>query len=338
MLYVSCVASMVLFSALPGWQAKKPQKPAPKPPSKTAPTLGTVQMPGDNGKLNTTYQMGVKGTELHFTLKSAALEEIHPSPVDTLVAGPKERLLTLTFTVQNPLNQEQRLGSSEFHFTCVSPEDQNYEFRGSLLHPTKGTHLEQFLKPAQKVECTVSFPIYAEGPVTKVIVQRGSAPVLRYDLTDKVKKLDSVFSKDGVDLGDKATITLDQFQKGIVFGPMKMALVEGSGAVGMIQNTPPPDGERYWTMTVRFTNPMLKPMPIGFQYYTLELLTEDGEKLPWNSSMYNSTFENYLSMSVDPGDSAVAGYYFRVKKTKKPANLRITDTNSKRTIEVPAAW
>lgn len=307
-------------------------------PKATAPTLGTVQMPGDKGKVGTTYQLGSKGSELHFNLESAAFETIHPAPEETLVAGPKERLLSLTFTVQNPLNREQRLGSSEFHFTAVSPEDENYEFRGSLLHPTKGTALSQSLKPAQKVKCTVVFPIYAEGPVTKLIVQRGSAPVVRYDLTGKVKKVDSIFTTDGIDLADKASLTTEGFTKGVLFGPLQMALVSGAMTTDPIQGQRPIEGERYWTMKVRFTNPMLKPSSVGFQYYALELLTEDGEKLPWNSTLLNAGMDNYLSQDLAPGDSVVAAYYFRVPTSKRPAKLRITHNNSKRTVEIPAAW
>ncbi len=305
---------------------------------KTQATLGAVQMPGDKGKVGTTYQLGPKGSELHFTLESAALETIHPSPDVVLVAGAKERLLTLNFLVNNPLTKEQRLGPSEFSFTAVSPDDENYTFRGSFLHPTKGTTISQFMKQAQKVRCSVTFPIYAEGPVTKVIVQRGSAPVLRYDLTDKVKKIESPFSKDGIDMGDKATLSQLEFAKGIVFGPLHLGFVSGEASTGNIQGVPPPQGERYWTMKVRFTNPMLKPTSVGFQYYSLELLTEDGEKLPWNSSLYNASFENSLYQDLAPGDSVVGGYYFRVPLNKRPAKVRITHNNSKRTIEMPAAW
>ena len=153
------------FAALPSLaQNPKPQ---------TNPTLGTPQLPGDNGKLKTIYQLGEKGSELHFTLDSAAVGLHYAAPDDMFLAGKGQRLLILNFTVQNPQTKEMKLGAKSFAFTAVSPDDENYEFNGYLLHGTKKTHLDQALKPAQKVKCIVVFAIHESGPINKLMVQRG---------------------------------------------------------------------------------------------------------------------------------------------------------------------
>ena len=73
----------------------------------TKPTLGTVQMPGDAGKMKTIYQLGDKGKELHFTLDSATIATRYKAVGSNLVAEKDSRLLVLTFTVHNPLKVEQ---------------------------------------------------------------------------------------------------------------------------------------------------------------------------------------------------------------------------------------
>src|SRR5687768_14055156 len=78
-----------------------------QPGQNTKPTLGTVQMPGDNGKVGTIYQLGPKGTELHFTLDSAAIATRYKAVDTNLIAGKAERLLILSYTVHNPLKTDQ---------------------------------------------------------------------------------------------------------------------------------------------------------------------------------------------------------------------------------------
>jgi len=164
-------------------QQKPAPKPVAKPPVKSTPrpVLGTVPMPGDNGQIGTTYSMGDKGTELNLTLDSAEFVLLAPMVDDTIVANEEQKILLLTFTVQNPLKTEANLSYTSFAFTAVAPDDKNSEFGGWLYHPERKTRFETSLKPAQKVKAVMAFPIHAKGPVNKLIVKRGSAPVLRYD-------------------------------------------------------------------------------------------------------------------------------------------------------------
>lgn len=297
----------------------------------TAPTLGTAQLPGDNGKLATTYQLGPKASALHFNLESAQFTTNYPAPDDVYVAGPKQRLLVLNFSAQNPLAMEQRLGASSFAFTVVSPEDENFEFRGWLLHATKKTHLDQILKPAQKVKCTVVIPIYAEGPVTKLMVQRGTGPVLRYDLTGKVGKLKSVFSPDGIDLVDKGPSLSPGSSADM--GPFNVTFDGVSTTSEQILGQGPNAGEHYLCVDVKFTNVMLRPSSIGFQYFTPLLLDTNGEKISWNSELVSRSNIARISQEIAPGESLGARYYFRIPPGRTPKVVKFTHQGSQRTVE-----
>ncbi|MCX6369475.1 MAG: hypothetical protein NTX57_22620, partial [Armatimonadetes bacterium] len=106
----------------------KPIKPIklgdPVVPPTVAPSIQlptTPQLPGDNGKLGITYQLGEKDSELHFTLESAQVAPFYKTPEATVVAGEDQRLLLLTFTVQNPQKTtDMTVNSSAFKFTAVS--------------------------------------------------------------------------------------------------------------------------------------------------------------------------------------------------------------------------
>src|SRR5688572_10854059 len=188
------------FLASNSFSQTKPKPPVkPKPPASTStkPTLGTSQLPGDNGKVGTIYQLGEKGSELHFTLDAATVSTRYRTVDRNLIAGKNERLLVLNFTIHNPLKIEQMANPASFKFTVVSPDDKNVEFSGSVYEPDKRTSISQMLKPAQKVKLSAVIPIFAQGPITKLMVARGKAPILRYNLLDNLVKSTSVFSADG---------------------------------------------------------------------------------------------------------------------------------------------
>ncbi|HET9132333.1 MAG TPA: hypothetical protein VFO86_15360, partial [Terriglobia bacterium] len=111
------------------------------PKQGTKPTLGTVQMPGDKGKVKTTYQLGDKGKELHFTLDTATVATRYKTIDANLLPNKAERLLVLTFTVHNPLKLEQSGDSRSFKFTVVSPDDKNVDYTGNVYEPVKRTSI-----------------------------------------------------------------------------------------------------------------------------------------------------------------------------------------------------
>lgn len=323
-----------LSSAAP--QQKKKPAPKPKAPS-TAPTMGTVQMAGDNGKLGVIYQLGRKDSELHFTLESAAFATSYPTPEEIVVAGAKQRLLVLTFTAQNPQKTEMSLDYSSFKFTVVSPDDQNIDYSGYMYNANTKAHVSQRLKPAQKLKCTAVIPIYAEGPVPKLIVARDNAPVLRYELTDKVAKLKTQFSPDGVDLKDNGGVL--PIGTPIEMGPYKITIDKIYESKDELKGFQLGSENKFFFVTATVENIMAKPVSIGWQYFSVEPATGSGLKIRWGGYLIASDGPETVSMEMSPGDKAQVRFLFQISDTVKPKTVKFMHGPTSRfvTLEVPAA-
>lgn len=290
---------------------------------------GIPQMPGDNGKIGTIYRMGDKGQELLFTLDSVSIETRFASPDVMFVANKNERLLTLNFSVQNNQTSEQRLGSSTFYFTVVSPDDENYEFRGSLLNGTKKTRYDGSLKQAQKVKCSVVIPIHDSGEIPKLIVQKnGSKKVLRYDLTGKLNKMTSAFAQGSIDLAK--TIEVKSLNELLQVGPYDIKVEDVSYTTESVFGRKPVDGEKICVIKASFKNPLSMPVSLGFQYITPSLIDATGKALPWNATLMGEASDSYLSQEISPGETVKGRYYFVVPADINPTKLRFTHVGMER--------
>lgn len=296
----------------------------------TKPTLGTVQMAGDNGKLGTVYQLGAKGKELHFTLDSAAFAMRFKTKDSNIIAGKNERLLVLNFTVHNPLKVEQEVNSSSFKFTVVSPDDKNIDSSGAFFEPVKLTSISQLLKPAQKVKLVAVMAIYPGGPVPKLIVTRGAPPVLRYDLREKIGPLTSVFTEDGVSVGDEAKVELKKPFDLAGFDMEIQEVTKATEAIGSYN----PDSYTVYYAVVKFSNPLLKPLSVGWQYFTPQLTDENGENIQWPKDLYSMSSTSAFSQDVEGDGSVRARYMFYGPKGLTAAKLKLTHNSSGRSVSV----
>ena len=288
-------------------------------------------MPGDAGKMKTIYQLGDKGKELHFTLDSATIATRYKAVGSNLVAEKDSRLLVLTFTVHNPLKVEQNVDPYAFKFTVVSPDDKNVEYKGSFYEPTKRTAISQALKPAQKVKLEAVIPIFADGPVTKLIVARGAGKVLRYDLREGMVPSKSVFSSDGASIGTTAAVEL---AKPFDFGAYDMEIQEIAESKTAIGAYAPSATQGIYFVTVKFSNPMLSPISVGWQYYRPELFDENGEALSWRSELVSMSTGTLFSQELD-GDSTVrARYMFTAAPGLKLSKFKLTHQRSERSVTV----
>lgn len=330
--YYLAFGLVLIVGATTGFSAQGTAK--AKAGQTTKPTLGTVQMPGDNGKVGTTYQLGDKGTELHFTLDSATVATRYKTLDTNILAEKNERLLVLNYTVHNPLKTEQAAEPRSFKFTVVSPDDKNVEARGNVYDPAKRTSMNQLLKPSQKVKLEVVIPIFAEGPITKLIVARGAGKVLRFDLRDSIKKSTSVFSADGVSIGNEATVEL---AKPFDFAGFDMEIQEMKEATEPIGAFIPSATSGVYYVTVKFSNPLAKPLSVGWQYFKPELTDENGEKVHWPSDMVSVSSGKTLVQDIDPDGSVRARYMFTGAKGLKLAKFKLTHNRTERsaTVKVP---
>src|SRR5258708_682074 len=97
-------------------QATSHKKGAPSPGHGVQ---GTAPLAGDEGKIGTTYTIG-QSRPLNFTLKSAefTVRRINIGQHSYLPAG-REKLLCLTYTVQNPNSTDELYDYSSLRFSAV---------------------------------------------------------------------------------------------------------------------------------------------------------------------------------------------------------------------------
>ncbi len=168
------------------------------PAQKSKPThyvKGTTQLAGDNGKIGVTYTIG-KSESLNITLLEArfTLNRFNSSH-DAFAPGKDEKVLLITYTIQNPNHVETEYSGRMLKFTAVDPNDENHEFVGSVVRKDGLDEFNTRLKPAQKVAMQTAIIVPAKGPIPKLMVQhRDGGAVLRYNLKDAVKGLDKPFA------------------------------------------------------------------------------------------------------------------------------------------------
>jgi hypothetical protein len=309
-------------------------KPAPKQ-AKTAPTLGTVQLPGDNGKVGVTYQLGPKRQELHFTLDSAAVAMNFSAPGYSVVAGESERVLILNFTVQNPQKKEVGLSSTTFGFTAVSPDDENFKFKGTLLSLPRLAKIYQSLKPAQKIKCVVAFPIFATGPVLKVMVNKGNAPILRYDLSGKLTKMQSAFSKDGFDLDQ--TTKFPELLKGETADIGEYGVTNNGWEFTSekIKGRSPAKGYKYLVIKTGFRNLVAKDAFLSFSQFEWTVGDDSGQKFNWNREILFESSEKSIYQYIAFGENEVKGrVFFQVPETMTSFSASLTHISSQRKVKL----
>lgn len=324
----------VAVSILLSQGGQKPKTNPPKP-SQTAPTLGTVQLPGDNGKVGVTYQLGAKGRELHFTLDSATVGMNFSAPDDSLVAGENQRILILNFTVQNPQKEEMGLSATTFGFTTVSPDDENFKFSGYLLGLPKKGRISQSLKPAQKVKCVVAFPIYSTGPVTKVMVNKGDAPILRYDLTGKIVKMESAFSKDGIDLDQTTKFPMLAKGESLDLGEFGVTYNGWEFTSEKIKGYEPSKGFKYLVIKTSYKNLVVKDSFLSFAYFDWTVSDVSGQKLPWNKDVLFEGNDTPIYQKLVYGEDEIKGrVYYQVPDSMTSFSATLTHVASKRKVKL----
>lgn len=332
------IALALLIGVPAGVQTKKPpKKPAPqKAPQKPAPnkpTLGTVQLPGDNGKVGTTYQLGEKGGELHFTLNSARIASYFKNPQDNIFAKEGERLLILTFTAQNPQKgTDMSLSWSSFEFTAISPNDQNFTSSDYIYQADTLTHYNANLKPAQKVQVVKVVPIYNTGPVKKLMVRRGSGAVLRYDLSDVLGKVESIFTNDGIDLANEGPGKIGtKFE----VGGREIEVQEVATRTSKVGDYEPSEDNQVITVQMKVTNLFAKPISVSWSSFQPSLTTEDGEQLDWRSDFISMGSGKTISQEVAPGESIRGLLVFAAPKGVLPNRLKLRENFTGRVIVIP---
>ena len=335
----SCVLAVALSLSLtvgrkPAYaQAKKTgaQKVAPgKPVAKAKTTtngpivLGTTQLPGEFGKLGTTYTVG-KSEPVNFTLKSAEYS-ITPVMIGNSIWVPKadQKILVLHYTVHNPLPREQRYSWSQIHFTAVDAQDKNQEMIQAVNREGTTESFDVNLKPAQKIEVSAALLVPAEGVVPKLIVEREKgAPVIRYDLRDKVAALPlTVAAAPGVDAPKIVSATPGAFYTTGVFD---MRLDEIAYAPGPLNRQSPGSGKRFLTAIFTLKNRTKQSQRYYWGVFVADLKDADGEKSPYVQTLLKATRDESVDASLAAGEDVRIRFIFAIPDNVTGKTIRVLE-------------
>lgn len=318
---------VAIFASLAFGQAAKP-KPAPQKPA-----TGAVQMPGENAKIGTPYKLGKKGEELHFTLEKAEFSTRFLTVDNAHCAPPGKRFLVMSFAVQNPHKTDFHFFEQSFKFTVVSPDDENFEMDGFAYHPDRRDSLNLQLKPVQKVRAIAFVPIHPQGPVNKLIIERGKGnPVLRYDLRKLVVPLKNAFSTaEGLGSLDEGV--------GLVKVPFELGAwdvtVESIGDSEPISGAEPGDGQRSVVAVLAIRNAAMIPMGMHSSIIVGKLFDEDGSESPMQYMYQNAAPESF-NANIAKGAIARVRLLFLVPAAAKLDRLVLSEQLSERSVVVSA--
>jgi hypothetical protein len=301
---LTAIAAGLALASVPASAQKKPVK--PQPPKPKPGVLGTTQLAGDNGQIGTTYTIGPKDGQLNLTLESAQFALRYPTTIEgfgSMVAEPGKRLLILTFTAQNPRPVEQHLSYDSFYFTVVSPDDQNFNYSFTPVHPERKGDGATLLKPAQKARFVIPIYVHPKGPVNKLMVQRHDAtPVLRYDLRGKVKPLTGVFAADSGETAlDEGTA---KFGEAFEFGQFDIT-VEPPVALEAKEmlETRADESSTLYAIGLTVKNPTLIKHILESGTFLMTAKNADGEKIEVHAGLFANSATRYITGEMDPNQT-----------------------------------
>lgn len=295
-------------------------KPAQTPPRVVK---GTTQMAGDNGKVNVTYTIG-QTQPVNITLLDARLSvERFPIGIYSHAPAKDEKLLILTYTIQNPNNEETRYNSSTLKFTVVDQEDENHEFINEVRRKDGDERLDIGLKPAQKIEVQTAIVVPAKGTVPKLIVEhRNGGPVLRYDLRPFLKGLDAPYA------GDSAFDARAEIEaKPDAYYPMMGFDVKFIGQETKERQfgvwTIDPDRKIFFIPKFQFKKATKGGDAFRFK---AEVESEDGDRYP-GQGPYKGSLDEHSTAPTEFGQEIASRMVFDVPKGVHLKKLRISEDN-----------
>lgn len=318
------MATRHLFVVFAAAVAVAAQSQGTKPPA--------VQMPGDNGKVGVPYSMGAKGEELVFTLEKAEFAVRAFTHDDVIMAEENQRLLIVSFAVQNPAAVDRVFNGSSFKFTVVSPDDQNYVAPAYSYHPERLNWMELSLKPAQKVRAFFVVPIHPKGVVNKLIVQRGQkTSVLRYDLRDKVKPFMGPFAAENqIDV-----LEIGKAKVGVPFGlgPYDYS-IEKVEELQESAGFKAGEGNKLIVTTVTITNKSKYKPSFGPGMAVPKMFDENGEEMNFLMHAKMSSADAPSQSLMEPEQMIRFRFVFEAPSSVKPVYMRLRDLVSARSVDV----
>jgi hypothetical protein len=306
-----CISVSVLASETTvNYQTKSPSSPV---------VLGTNQLPGNFGKLGTTYTIG-KESPLNFTLMSAEyrvgrfIGEDMESQIG-FYPGKEEKLLIINYTVQNPSPRDARLWYNTFKFAAVSGDDKNFLKLNKPFIGGNKTYQEVNLKPGQKVVQSAVFAVPSEGETPK-------SPVIRYDLTGKVKKLSAEVSDDGYTPKPSLALPLGSYGQ---FPAFDFKVISFAAFTESIRDMVPESGNEQWVLKIGTKGQVVRPSHLWYNGFKVTIKTTDGDLITpaQNSRLIRNGSSSTFDGPVPVGEEQSFRVILDLPKGSKPSEVRI---------------
>jgi hypothetical protein len=292
---------------------------------------GTSQLAGGVGELGKTYTVGTQNP-LNFTLKSA---EFSVKRLDIgsskFVPEVSEKLLILRFTVQNPQKKDLEFSTFNLRFTAVDSKDVNSspEPYGSSYVAREGEFvpLKVRLKPAQKIDAYAVLIVQSSG--------NDQMPVVRYDLSKKVKPLPAPYNDSSDPSGATALNSITA--KPGAFVPMRFSnlRLDSLAFADSFEQRAAPDGKRWLLLNLTMKHEGVtggSDLEVGDCSFAALFTASDNETESverCGANLYKTAREERLRSRIAPGGEVGFRMVFSVPKDVTGKSLAVTEENAR---------
>lgn len=182
------------------------------------------------------------------------------------------------------------------------------------------------LKPAQKLDVFTALKVPADGPVPKLIVQRGGGRVLRYDLRGKVTPLTPPIADPADTAGTTARREIPGGLVGTFYttGSFDLRVDSITFQAKQPSGEDPEEGKHYAVVTLTYKNLLNRPLEYSGGTFKAELVTTDGEKLEESQILKLRSAES-ANGTLRPGEEGKARIVIAVPAAAGAKTLRIQE-------------
>jgi hypothetical protein len=297
----------------------------------STPAQAGTQLAGGQGQIGKMYSFG-KDNPMNFTLKSAEFSVLRFTLQDLIAPKFNQKLLVLRFTVQNPNKSDLNVYYGSLDFTAVDNKDQNVKFDNYWSRDGETTKLDIKLKPAQKIEVIAVVAVPANAKIPKLIVQRGgetTSPVVRYDLSGKIKPLVAPFADPSDTTGSTALeVIAAKAETYYPMGAMDVKLEGTTFGNEKIDGTTPSEGKRFLLATFSVKNAVGQNVNVSYSRFVIELTDIEGSTKKFNGYIINPSRDEKLDVDLKPGSETKFRAYFELPKEVAGKTLSIQENGN----------
>ncbi|MEI6500759.1 MAG: DUF4352 domain-containing protein [Armatimonadota bacterium] len=298
-----------------------------------ADTWGTAQLPGDVGAMGQVYKIR-HDSPLYFRLNSAEFTVNQVRIGDALcTAAADQKLLVLNFSVQNPQQDEVLARNDQLKMTVVDAVNVNHEGDNDWGEATTHARVEMMLKPAQRIDAYTVIQVPAKGPIPKLIVMSLSdddGPVLRYDLRDKIAKLQPPVADPEDATGATALeIVPAQLNTPCATGGFTVVVEKYQMITTALEGDAPAEGDHYFVATLLCHNLNSDERTLRFDTFILTLKDADGMEMESGGTLLGATANRSFDQGVRADSSTRVRLYFTVPKDVLPKTFSLQEPSGR---------